>query len=233
MGQQQAARFTAVAGIVAVVFYTATTLLIADLPAIDTPAQQLTSYFATHSTQMLLEGYGWGIISAATLCFLTGLWAVLRRVEGESGLLAMLGLIAGMVIFAVALAGMTPVLVLGYRAGSLATSDVKLLTDTLLLGATMSALPTVVSVGAFSVLILRTGAAPRWIGALGILVMLAHLVDAGSFAQDGLLSPSGVPVYVAPILYYLWMFSVSVALLLPRRKKAAAVAPGIMRAEVS
>lgn len=229
MVQQRAARFTAVAGIVAVVFYIATVSLIADFPAANTPAQQLTSYIASHSTQMLLEGYGWGIVAAATLCFLTGLWGVLRQVEGESGVLSMLGLGAGLVIFAIALAGLAPALVLGYRAGSLAASDVKLLTDTLLLGATMSALPTVISVGAFSAIILRTGAVPRWLGVFGILVMLAHLVDAGSFAQDGLFSPSGVPVYVAPILYYLWMLSLSIALLLSRRAKASVVAPASAR----
>lgn len=231
MGQQQTARFTATAGIVAILFYIVTVVLIADFPGVDSSATQLASYFAGHSTQMLLEGYCWGLVAAATLCFLTGLWAVFRRSENEGGVLATLGLGAGLVIFAVALAGLTPALVLGYRAGSLAPSEVKLLADSLLLGTTLSALPTVVSVGAFSVLILRKGAAPRWIGLFGFLVIIAHLVDAGSFAQDGLFSPTGVPVYVAPILYYLWMLSLSVALLLTTRNKTAPVASAYVHSE--
>jgi hypothetical protein len=221
MGQQQTARFTATAGIVAILFYIVTVVLIADFPGVDSSATQLASYFAGHSTQMLLEGYCWGLVAAATLCFLTGLWAVFRRSENEGGVLATLGLGAGL----------TPALVLGYRAGSLAPSEVKLLADSLLLGTTLSALPTVVSVGAFSVLILRKGAAPRWIGLFGFLVIIAHLVDAGSFAQDGLFSPTGVPVYVAPILYYLWMLSLSVALLLTTRNKTAPVASAYVHSE--
>lgn len=212
MEQQKTRRFAGIAGIIAVVSYIATVALISDFPSADTPAQQLATYMSGHSLQMLLEGYGWGITAAATLCFLTGLWATMRRVEGEPGLLSMLGLIAGAVIFAVVLAGMAPALVLGYRAGSLDPSTVKLLTDTSLLGTAMSALPTVVSVGAFSALVLRTGAAPRWIGVLGVVVVLAHLVAAGSFAQSGIFSPTGVPIYVAPILYYLWMLVFSIAL---------------------
>ncbi len=79
MGQQQIRRFTAVAGIAAVLFYIVTVALIADFPSADTPAQQLAAYVASYSTQLLLEVYGWALVAAATLCFLTGLRAVLRH----------------------------------------------------------------------------------------------------------------------------------------------------------
>jgi uncharacterized membrane protein len=63
--------------------------------------------------------------------------------------------------------------------------------------ATLSAFPTIVSVVAFSLLLVRTGA----------------------FAQDGFFSPSVVSVFVAPPLYFLWILILSVALLLGRSGK--------------
>ena len=93
-----------------------------------------------------------------------------------------------------------------------------------LLGATLSAFPTAVSVGAFSAVILRTGAVARWVGWLGILVVVAHLAAAGAFAQEGFFSPSVVSVFVAPPLYYLWMLSLSLVLLLRRPTRSVITA---------
>lgn len=87
------------------------------------------------------------------------------------------------------------------------------------LGATLSAFPTAVSVGAFSVLILRTGALARWVGWFGFIVVAAHLVAAGAFDQDGFFSPSVVSVFVAPPLYFTWVLFASLAVLLRRSNK--------------
>src|SRR5262249_28228240 len=138
----------------------------------------------------------------------------LRRVPQGSEVLAMLGLGAGYLIWAIVLAGFAPVLVLGYRSGALDLASAKSLGDLALLGTTLSAFPTAVSVGAFSVLIVRTGAGARWIGWFGILVAAAHLAAAGAFAPSGFFSPSVVSVFVAPPLYFAWMLVTSVMLLL-------------------
>jgi hypothetical protein len=206
-------RFTAIAGVIGAALYAVSAALIYDLPDINASASVWSSYVASHGPQLLGEVYVWGAVTAAVACFLAGLWSVLRHVERASDMLATLGLGAGFMIWAIALAGFAPALVLGYRAGALESVTVKSLSDLLLLGATLSAFPTAVSVGAFSALILRTGAIARWVGWFGFLVVLAHLAAAGAFAQDGFFSPSVVSVFVAPPFYFFWVLIVSVALL--------------------
>lgn len=210
-------RFTALSGIVGFVLYVASALLILDFPGVGATPHQMASYVASHSNQLLLEGFLWGAITAATICFLTGLWGTLRTADRAPDVLATLALGAGLVTYAIVLAGMVFLLVLGYRGKVLAPAEVGLLADLTLLGATVSAFPTVVSVGAFALLILRTRLLPGWIGWLGIVVAAAHLAAAGSFAADGPLSPSGVPVYVAPFLFYIWMVVAAASLLVGRR----------------
>ena len=206
-------RFTAVAGIASVLLYALGDVLIIDLPPINESAQTFASYTASHGTQLLIFVYVWGVTVAAVLCFLTGFWSVLRGAERTSALLSTLGLGSGYLIWAIVLAGLGPVLVLGYLSHSLDPTTTKMLITLALLGATLSAFPTVVSVGAFSLLILRTGGAPRWIGWFGVVVVLAHLAAAGAFAQDGFFSPSVVSVFVAPPLYFSWVLLISTALL--------------------
>ena len=46
----------------------------------------------------------------------------------------------------------------------------------------------------------------------GVLVVLVHLVSGGAYASHGLLSPSGIGIYVAPVMYYLWIAAVSLVL---------------------
>jgi cbb3-type cytochrome oxidase subunit 3 len=213
-------RFTALAGIASVILYALGDALIADLPSIDTPARTFATYAAGHHTQLLLFVYVWGATVAFNLVFLTGLWSYLRHDARASEVFSALALGAGYIVWAIVLGGLIFVLELGYRSASLEPATAKLLSDMALLAATLSAFPTVVSVGAFSVLILRTGALARWIGWLGFVVVAAHLVAAGAFAQAGFFSPSIVSVFVAPPLFFIWVFIASLALLFARSRKA-------------
>lgn len=132
-----------------------------------------------------------------------------------------LALGAGYIVWAIVLGGLIFVLELGYRSATLDPATAKLLSDLALPAATLSAFPTVVSVGAFSVLILRTGALAHWIGWLGFSVVAAHLVAAGAFAQDGFFSPSVMSVFVAPPLFFIWVFITSLAMLFMRSRKSS------------
>lgn len=220
----QVRRFTAIAGIIGFALYAVSAALISDLPSINDSASVWSAYTASHGPQLLGEVYVWGAGVAAVVCFLTGLWSALRHEERASETLATLGLGSGYMIWAVTLAGFAPLLALGYRAGALDSATAKSLSDLALLGVTLSAFPTAVSVSAFSALILRTGAIARWVGWFGFLVVVAHLAAAGAFAHDGFFSPSVVSVFVAPPLYFIWTLVVSVALLRrPRERPAGAV----------
>lgn len=212
-------RFTALAGIASVILYALGDALIADLPSINAPARTFATYAAGHQTQLLMFVYVWGATVAFNLVFLTGLWSFLRHDPRASETLSTLALGAGYMVWAIVLGGLIFVLELGYRSASLDSATAKLLSDMALLAATLSAFPTVVSVGAFSVLILRTSALARWIGWLGFVVVAAHLVAAGAFVQDGFFSPSVVSVFVAPPLFFLWVFIASLAVLFARSWK--------------
>jgi hypothetical protein len=212
-------RFTALAGIVSVILYALGDALIADLPSINAAASTFAFYATGHQTQLLMFVYVWGATVAFNLVFLTGLWSIMRPDERGSEVISTLALGAGYMVWAIVLAGLIFVLELGYRSATLEPATAKLLSDLALLAATLSAFPTVVSVGAFSVLILRTGALPRWIGWLGFVVVAAHLVAAGAFAQDGFFSPSVVSVFVAPPLFFIWVFIASLAVLFARSRK--------------
>lgn len=205
-------RFTAFAGIIGILLYAVSAYLIFDLPSTSDSASVWSRYAASHGPQLLGEVYVWGALVAATLCFLAGLWQILRRAALDSEPLVTLGLGAGVVIWAVVLSGLAPALELGFRSGALTPDVARSLGDLTLLGVTLSAFPTALSVGAFSVVIARTGALPRWLGWFGALVVVAHLAAAAAFAHDGFFSPSVVSVFVAPPLYYLWMLSLSISM---------------------
>ncbi len=224
-------RFTAIAGIVGVILYVLGDVLISDLPPISASAHTIAAYAASHQTQFLSFVYIWGATVASTICFLTGLWSILRHDDRASEVLATLALGAGYMIWAIVLGGLAFVLELGYRAAALDPATARLLSDMAVLGATLSAFPTAVSVGAFSVLILRTGALARWVGWFGFIVVAAHLVAAGAFAQDGFFSPSVVSVFVAPPLHFAWVLFASLAVLLRRSSKQAGVDVVIQRSD--
>ncbi|HEY7340633.1 MAG TPA: hypothetical protein VH591_07120 [Ktedonobacterales bacterium] len=213
-------RFIALAGIASVILYALGDALIADLPSIDAPARTFAAYAAGHQTQLLMFVYVWGATVAFNVVFLTGLWSFLRHDARASEILSALALGSGYMVWAIVLGGLVFVLELGYRSASLDPATAKLLSDLALLAATLSAFPTAVSVGAFSMLILRTGALARWIGWLGFIVVAAHLVAAGAFAQDGFFSPSVVSVFVAPPLFFIWILITSFAVLFARSRKA-------------
>ncbi len=220
MSDSSVKRFTALAGIASVILYALGDALIADLPSINASGRTFASYAAGHQTQLLMFVYVWGATVAFNLVFLTGLWSYLRHDTRASEVFSTLALGAGYIVWAIVLGGLIFVLELGYRSATLEHTTATLLSDMALLAATLSAFPTVVSVSAFSVLILRTGALARWIGWLGFVVVAAHLVAAGAFAQDGFFSPSIVSVFVAPPLFFIWVFIASPALLFARSRKA-------------
>jgi hypothetical protein len=214
----QVRHFTTVTGILSVVLYVLDDALTYNLPPINASAGAVLSYAMNNSTQLLIFVYMWGATVALTVCFLTGLWSLLRQHEPSSEVLTTLALGSGYMIWAIVLAGLTPVLLLGYRATALEASSAKMMTDLALLGASLSAFPTAVSVASFSTVILRTSVVARWIGWFGFVVVIAHLIAAGAFAQSGFLSTAVVSVFVAPPLYFVWVLFISLTLLRRPRK---------------
>jgi hypothetical protein len=211
--KNQINKFTGISGIISALLYIAVALILVDSPDLRTPDAQVLNFLRVNRSMVLSAIYLWGICISATYCFLTGFWAISRKAEKEPGLLSTLGLGSGFVIFAVALCGFIFALGAAYLADSLAPATAGLLNSLTILSVALTGFPTAVSMVAFSAVILKTGFLPGWLGKAGLFVALLHLISGGAFAGSGLLSPSGIGVYVAPVFYYLWILITSIIIL--------------------
>lgn len=206
-------RLTAIAGLGAVALYIASVPFTAPPPEAD-DAAVFAAYYAGNRTPTLIAAYLATLSAAVAIAFLAGLRDVLRRAEapGESTM-ATVGLVAGVVQFALVAAGVAVLAAAAYRPRQPAET-LRVLTDTgwvvINLG---SGLPTALSVGAFSAVLNRTRVASQWVVGVGLVVAIAHLVVSGAFARGGPLSPMGEVPLLVPALYYLWVASVSLTLL--------------------
>lgn len=204
-------RWTAVAGITSVVLAVVGFVLISNAPGTDAAGARLTSYYAANRVQLLVLIYLFGLSFGLILCFLTGLWSILRRGGEEAETLATLGL-AGVVVWVTLGFG---ILLFALAAVFRAVHDPALartLADISALAANLSGYPTAVNMIAFGVAILLTGLLPRWAAWFAFLVAGVHLISAAAYAQSGLMSPTYMPGLVAPVLYYIWVIAVSVHL---------------------
>ena len=215
-------RLTGIAGLAVVGLFVVGVLLAATPPAADAPASAFAAYASERRTAILVTAYLAVLSCALAMAFLAGLRDVLRRLDerGESTL-ATVGLAAGIMQFSVVAVGLAVLAAAAYRQGP-PGELVRTLIDTGWIVINLGAgLPTTVSVGAFSVVLMRSGAAAGRVVWLGFLVALAHLVVSAAFARRGFLAPEGLIAFVVPALYYAWVLGVSLELL-RRRAPAAA-----------
>lgn len=203
-------RFTAGSGALAVVLYGVVAAMMSDAPGVEVGAPEVHAWVAGHRNEMLAAAYLWGLCTCATMGFLAGLWGALKE---RSPTFAMLGLAGGFSVFTLAFAGFALWLGAAYGVAHQPPATTKLLADLNYLFVSMTGFPTAVSMGGFLAAMHRHPRVPAALQGLGVVVVAAHLLSAGAFAASGLLSPSGVGVYVAPVLYYLWILGVSLALL--------------------
>lgn len=188
-------------GIASFVLYGAVAALMIDMPGVDVSADAQHAFVREHRTAMLIGTYLWGLCTCATFAFLTGLWSVLKKKhEGH----ATLGLGAGFAIFTLALAGFGLSLGSAYGVEHHPAATTKLLNDLNFLFVCLTGFPTAASMIASAAV--KDGM-PGWLKWSAVGIALVHLVSGGSFAMSGILSPSGLGIYVAPVLYYVWILA--------------------------
>jgi len=210
-------RVAGVLGILGVVLVFAGNALtsLPDAPDPGAPAAEYTRWLTEHPpgnafwTGAYVEVLGF----VAFLFFFPALWGVLRRAQGEWDWLAVAALGIGMVATAVKLAS-GPIAVVVYdRAPANLSADTQ---AALLESNGWSFVLTFALDGAFLLavgsLILTTRVLPRWLGWTAL-----------PFGVVGLLSVlGGLDGPPAILLYFLWVVLVSVVLILPERRRAAA-----------
>lgn len=134
--------------------------------------------------------------------------------EGGPRIFSAISAAAGVMIYCGSYAGFTYLSALQYRL-STGTNDDEEVTSLLLaqlfgLSASFTGFPTVLSILAYTPLMWRrnqlfTGKNGRWVAIFGLLVCIPHLLSGGAFASSGMLSPSGVGIFIAAPMYYVWV----------------------------
>lgn len=221
MSQRTLYTMTAAAGIATVVttIIAIAILLSAGPPAEGDSAQNVALFFADNRVPVLAGLYVGAISLAFNLAFYVLLRDVLRRADPESEALATLGLIGGAVFIAVLYAGFAVLAQLAFREGTGDPTTQRTLYDVYTLTLTMTGAPTAVSLVALSAVILRGNLLPAWIAWYGLAVAAIHLVSLGSFARDGLFTPTIVAGTIAPLAFEVWVLAIC-AWLLSKRSAA-------------
>lgn len=224
MDTQMERRLTAAAGIVSVVILLVGQSLVLNAPTIDKPPAEIRAWAVDHRAMMLTAMYLLVFGFSVALVFWAGTWRELRAKEGGSGLLSNTGLAAVVLLTALLAAGFAFSAELGFRGAGLTDDSARMLNDLTLVSLNLSNIATAVALTAFAVVIIRSGAFAPWLGWLGLVAAAVHLVGGASFAHSGFLSPQGIGLYVAPLLYYAWVVAASV---LTWRLAASAGAPSV------
>jgi hypothetical protein len=189
-------------------------------PPMDASPQETARGFAEHATMVEIGTYLYVLHMPFFLLFLGGLFGVLRRAEGGSGVLSISVLSAGVAMVVIASMGalisaLTPII--GQLGGDAAT--VKAVDGMTPLALALSAFPRAVLLGATSVVVLEGCIAPRWIGWTGLAVGLMSLVSTGT-----LIAPAVLPILViGTLLLVFWDLALTVALLRSTREVNRAV----------
>lgn len=213
MTEQSERRLTAAAGILGVILLVAGQALVLNAPTIDSSASEIRTWSADNSSLvftavfLLMAGF------TIQLVFWVGLRESLRGSNPSTELLSTAGLFGAALVTAVSLAGFASSGVLAFDASRIGDDSARLLNDLTFVSVNASSIATALALGAFAVAILRGRAMPAWLGWAAGITAVVHLVAGAAFARSGFLSPQGIGIYVAPVLYYAWVVVASVILL--------------------
>lgn len=220
--------WTAVFGIATVVTTVAAIaiLLASGPPAAGDSPQQVAAFFADHHRAVSIALWIAAVSLGFNLAFYVLLGDLLRKQADDGGLIA-LGVLGGAMFIAIIYAGFAVLAQLAYRAGSGDPATQRTLYDVYELSLTMTGVPTAVSVAALSLVMLRRGLFPAWVGWYGGVVAAIHLLSSGAMARSGLLTPTNIGGTIAPIAFELWVLTISVLLLASRQAAAGVRRPTV------
>jgi hypothetical protein len=212
-------RWAALSGIVFVILMLVGASFVLDVPKGDASANEIAGYLTDsgNHTRNIVGAYMWVVGGLAFLVFAAGLRSVLRRAEGESGTLSNLVFGAGVLFTAVWSVSAAAIASVAYAVefsnvhvsnSDLATVLPSLGGLLLLLGGGFAG---ILLLTATSILILRTGALPRWLAWFGLVVAASLVVDV---------------TYVNIIPFVAWVGVTSVVLFKRHDESAATIVRG-------
>jgi hypothetical protein len=212
-----AARVAGIAGIVTVVLVLGGQSLIqvgGAEPPFGAPAEDIIRFFETRDARLFEVGtYLAAIGLIVFLWFLGGLWAVLRRAEGEPGWLSAIVLGSGLLFLASVTHGWN--LAMFRVEEGIDPQIARLAFDMGNFGFASSWIPVASLLIASGWIILETRVFTRWLGWGAIVVGIGLLASRAAWTS--------AVVFVPYLLFWLWVIAICVTLL--RRRETESVTP--------
>ncbi len=183
-------------------------------PPASAGAESLVENLAEHrlafQVGLYLSALGW---SGVLLVFAAGLWAILRRAEGDSGVWSLVAFGACVATSAAILVCILLAAALVYRAPNIDAATASVLSDASGIANLMTAFPNAIYVIAAAIVIRRTSVLPSWLAHGALAVAAIHLLSATSQARSGLFAPFGLLPSLAPLSHTVWLAGVAFVLL--------------------
>jgi hypothetical protein len=212
-------RAGALTGLAGAALYVAGALVPGSAPQPDATASQVIAFFADKRDSLLagfsLELVGLGLL----LCFLGYLRAVIAGAHPSGSALATSMVAAWVATVAIVAAGTLPAIAIIWGGAPAADPVVARFAYDVQTLATYAITSTaaLVSVGAPSVVIWRTGVLPRWLAVLGAAEIAVNVAElAGLSGRHGGLA-GGYAFGVGPLLWIVWFAATSACMALKRR----------------
>jgi hypothetical protein len=215
-------RLQAATGLIFVLLSLISLFMLPPRPALGAPAKEISSYYTVHNGASQVADYLFLLGLLFSLWFISYLRTVFARAEGEPHHLSTPFFGSGVAAVAIGMVFWGMGLALAGQTANL--GGIKLLSNVVTFGISITFLPNVLHVGTASMLVLLTGVLPRWVGVFGLVVAVVQLlgnlslvVSSGFFAVGG---PFALLAYIVLLLDVLVVSIVLIVKVGSRRTEA-------------
>lgn len=224
MGTWNGQKLAGAAGVLFIVATLASALVVSPPPAPDEAASEFLEYYSDNRTVLLVQMVIGLLANIPAFLFIAGFWNLLRRDEGEGGILATAAAIGFIVAGAVVTIATGWLGALGYLGDGNGLDEGSARTLSLL-GTVLCTSGIFVSFAtteaASGYLLLKGSVLPKWLGWVGLAAGVIALVAVFSVAQDGAFAPFGVMSFAAFLSFSLYVVLVSVFMWVRAKSPAA------------
>lgn len=213
MGTWNGQKLAGAAGVLFIVATLVSALVVSPPPAPDKAASEFLEYYADNRTILLVQMMIGLLANIPAFLFIAGFWNLLRRDEGDGGILATAAVLGFIVAGAVVTIATGWLGALGYLGdgNGLEESDARTLS---LLGTVLCTSGIFVSFAtteaASGYLLLKGSVLPKWLGWVGLVAAVIALVAVFSVAQSGVFAPFGFFSFAAFLSFSAYVVLVSV-----------------------
>jgi hypothetical protein len=181
-------------------------------PAPGAPANEIALYYTAHSGAAKAADYLFLLRLLFALWFIGYLRTVFAQAEGELHRLSTLFFGSGVAVVAVGMVFWGMGLALPGQAADLGV--IKALSEVVTFGISITFLLDFLHVGTASVLVLRTGVLPRWVGVFGVVVAVVQVLGSLSLVTNSSFFAVGGPfALLAFVVFLLDILVVSIILI--------------------